>query len=220
MSRFFFLALFILGMGFANGQGVMVLQDKPFVYQHNRDTAIWNQLTSSSSFKTLSLKEQEFFYWSNVMRKNPAGFAETVLKEFLQQFPEANSADSRSLMADLKQAPATLPVFLPDQGLIKMAAAHAADLKRRGGIISHSSASGKGFVERIKEAGNYRCGAENVFSGSPQALEALILLLIDKGVRDKGHRKNLLGANFNLMGASLLEVEKNKMVLVQDFGCK
>jgi uncharacterized protein YkwD len=220
MIRFFYSVLLFLSVGLANGQGVMILQDKPFVYKHNRDTAVWNQLINNPTFKTLSTKEQEFFYWNNLMRKSPAGFAETVLKEFLQQFPEANSGDSRSLIADLKQAPGTLPVLLPDQGLIKMASTHATDLKKRGGIISHSSASGKGFVERIKEAGNYRCGAENVFSGSPEALEALILLLIDKGVRDKGHRKNLLSPSFNLMGASLMEVATSKMVLVQDFGCK
>ena len=110
--------------------------------------------------------------------------------------------------------------LLPDEGLIRMAKAHAADLKGRGGIISHQSASGKSFVDRIKEIGGFRCGAENVFVGTPQALDALILLLIDKGVRDKGHRKNLLDQNFTLMGASFVETGNGKAILVQDFGCK
>jgi uncharacterized protein YkwD len=48
----------------------------------------------------------------------------------------------------------------------------------------------------------------------------LILLLIDKGVKDKGHRKNLLDPTFTLMGASFQEMNIKKAVLVQDFGCK
>lgn len=220
MIRLAFSLFLLISTGLAYGQGVIVLQDKPFVYKDNRDTAVWNRLMANSAFRSLSTMEQEFFYWSNLMRKNPAGFSEAVVKEFLIQFPEANSAEARSLITDLKQVKAALPFFLPDEGLIRMAKTHAADLKNRGGIISHQSSSGKSFVDRIKEIGGYRCGAENVFVGTPQALDALILLLIDKGVRDKGHRKNLLDQNFTLMGASLVETGKGKAILVQDFGCK
>ncbi len=220
MIRFALSLLLLIFTGLAYGQGVIVLQDKSFVYKDNRDTAVWNRLAANSAFQSLSTMEQEFFYWSNLMRKNPALFSEMVLKEFLIQFPEANSAESRSLITDLKDIKTPLPFLLPDEGLIRMAKTHAADLKNRGGIISHQSSSGKSFVDRIKEIGGYRCGAENVFVGTPQALDALILLLIDKGVRDKGHRKNLLDQNFTLMGASFVETGKSKAVLVQDFGCK
>lgn len=220
MIRLAFSFLLLISTGLAYGQGVIVLQDKPFVYKNNRDTSVWNRLAANSTFRSLSTMEKEFFYWTNLMRKNPAAFGETVLREFLHQFPEANSGESRSLDTDLKQVKAALPFLVPDEGLIRMAKTHAADLINRGGIISHQSSSGKGFVDRIKEVGGYRCGAENVFVGTPQALDALILLLIDTGVRDKGHRKNLLDQNFTLMGASFVETGKNKAVLVQDFGCK
>ena len=176
MIRFAFSLLLLISTGLAYGQGVIVLQDKPFVYKDNRDTAVWNRLAANSTFRSLSTIEQTLFYWSNLMRKNPASFSETVVKEFLNQFPEANSAESKSLITDLKQTKTTLPFLFPDEGLIRMARTHAADLKGRGGIISHQSSSGKGFVDRIKEAGGYRCGAENVFVGTPQALDALILL--------------------------------------------
>ena len=103
MIRFIFSILLLICSGVVYGQGVIVLQDKPFVYKDNRDTAVWNRLAANSTFRSLSTMEQEFFYWSNLMRKNPSGFGETVLKEFLIQFPEANSAESRSLITDLKQ---------------------------------------------------------------------------------------------------------------------
>lgn len=220
MIRFLFSFLLLVGSGIAYGQGVIVLQDKLFVYGDNRDTAVWNQLKANATFSTLSTMEQEFFYWNNLLRKNPTNFGETVVKEFLSQFPEANSSESKSLITDLNHTKAMLPFLYPDEGLIKLARTHAADLKKRGGILSHESAEGKGFGQRITEAGRYRCGAENVFVGTPQALDALILLLIDKGVKDKGHRRNLLDPNFNLMGVSYIQTTKGKAVLVQDFGCK
>ena len=220
MIRFLLFLLMLSVTSAASAQGVIVLQDKPFAYMPVRDTALWNRLLSNPGFGSLSAIEQDFFYWTNLMRMNPARFEETVLKEFLKQFPEANSPDSRSLTADLKTTQANLPFLEPDKGLFVMASTHATDLKGRNGIISHQSSTGKDFVQRIKEKGKYRCGAENVFVGTPEALEALILLLIDKGVKDKGHRKNLLSPTFTLMGASFKEMSNKKAVLVQDFGCK
>lgn len=215
------LSLLILCMvSISFGQGVIILQDKPFIYKPVRDMAVWHKLVSIQGFAGLSEIEQEFFYWTNLMRKNPGQFAETVLHEFLKQFPEANSPDARSLITDLKRTQTNLPFLDPDHGLFVMASTHAADLKERNGIISHQSSTGKDFVQRIKEAGKYRCGAENVFVGTPKALDALILLLIDKGVKDKGHRKNLLDPGFTLMGVSFKEINNKKTVLVQDFGCK
>ncbi|QNA44657.1 CAP domain-containing protein [Lacibacter sediminis] len=220
MIRFLLSFLFVCLASLSFSQGVIVLQDKPFVYNQLRDTAVWNRLVSSRGFADLSVMEQDFFYWTNLMRKNPGQFGETVLQEFLRQFPEASSPDAKSLAADLKKAQRNLPFLDPDHGLCVMASTHAKDLKSRNGIISHQSSTGKDFVQRIKEAGKYRCGAENVFVGTPDALDALILLLIDKGVKDKGHRKNLLDPSFTLMGASFEEMNSKKAVLVQDFGCK
>ncbi|NCU03483.1 MAG: CAP domain-containing protein [Chitinophagaceae bacterium] len=202
------------------GQGTIVLPDKPFNYPHSKDTAVWNTLTGSAGFQQLTLAEQEFFYWVNILRKNPPAFEQEIIQNFLRQFPQVNAADARSLSKDLKAIKTSLSFLPPDQGLGAMASAHATDLKNRNGIISHTSSTGKSFVQRIKEAGSYKCGAENVFAGTNSALEALILLLIDQGVPDKGHRKNLIDPNFNIMGVSFVEINAKKLIIVQDFGCK
>ena len=214
---------FILGFlmfGGLLGQGVIVLPDKPFNHPHAKDTAVWNTLSRSAGFLQLTLSEQEFFYWVNILRKNPPAFEQEVLQSFLRQFPQVNAADARSLSKDLKAIKDNLSFLPPEQGLNRMASAHAADLKNRNGIISHTSATGRGFIQRIKEAGSYKCGAENVFAGTNSGLEAMILLLIDQGVPDKGHRKNLIDPNFNIMGVSFMEVNSKKVIIVQDFGCK
>lgn len=101
-----------------------------------------------------------------------------------------------------------------------MAATHAGDLKKRNGVISHTSSVGKTFVQRIQAAGRYTCGAENIFNGSFNALESLIALLIDQGVADKGHRLNLLDPKFQLIGISFISYKEGKGILVQDFACR
>ena len=201
-------------------QGVIVLQDKPFVYNAPIDTSVWNRLERDPSFKFLSPKEQEFFYWTNVFRSSPKLFYTSVVKEFIKQFPEANKPEVRSLEKDIQNAPDSLPALLPDEGLLQMSKLHATDLSKRGGVISHKSATGKDFVQRMKEAGSYRCGAENLFVGNDNPLEALVTLLIDYGVPDKGHRLNLLDPSFGKMGTAVLATSTKKAVLVQVFACK
>src|SRR5688572_23643999 len=100
MIRFLLSFLFDCTASVSFTQGVIVLQDKPFVYKPVRDTAVWKRLVSSQVFANLSAIEQDFFYWTNLMRKNPGQFGETVLSEFLKQFPEANSPDSKSLAVE------------------------------------------------------------------------------------------------------------------------
>jgi uncharacterized protein YkwD len=154
------------------------------------------------------------------MRKNPLLFYNEVVKEFIRQFPEANKPEVKGLERDIQKLKMPLPLLVPDKNLGKMSAAHAQDLARRNGVISHKSSSGKDFVQRLKETGTYRCGAENLFVGNPNPLEALIMLLIDYGVPDKGHRVNLLDPSFNISGFSFGMVNSKKTVIVQVFGCK
>jgi hypothetical protein len=219
MKYILFCVLLISTVLTGYSQGVMVLQDKPFVYAPPVDTALQRELNANVNFRNLSKTEQQMYYWVNMFRKDPNRFYEQAVREFIRQFPEANTAEVKSLKRDLKNIK-SLPLLFPDMGLTKMSKEHGADLAKRGGIISHKSASGKDFTARIKEAGQYRCGAENIFSGSPDFLQALIALLIDQGVPDKGHRINLLEPRFERMGVSITSVSSKKAVFVQEFACK
>jgi Cysteine-rich secretory protein family len=204
----------------AAAQGSITLQDKPFVYQEAVDTTILNFLYKDRVFQRMTKPEQEMFYWTNVFRKDPVRFFNNVVKEFIRQFPEANKSEVKSLERDLFKFKSALPLLLPDVGLYTMSQTHSADLKKRGGVISHNSSTGKDFVQRIKEVGSYKCGAENLFLGNNNPLEALVMLLIDYGVTDKGHRLNLLDPTFGRMGISVAEISPKKATIVQVFACK
>lgn len=215
------LVLFLLLIGnISFGQGSITLQDKSFVFNRPIDSSVWKPLSANIYFLELNKDEQMLFYWTNVMRKNPLLFYNDVVKEFIRQFPEANRPEVKSLGWDVQKLKIPLPFLLPDKNLGNMSWAHAQDLAKRNGIISHKSSSGKDFVQRLKETGAYRCAAENLFIGNPNPLEALITLLIDYGVPDKGHRVNLLDPTFERMGGSFSSISNKKLVLVQVFACK
>lgn len=203
-----------------SGQGIITLQDKPFIYEKPIDSIIWKAISKNKLFSTLSREEQMMFYWTNLFRRNPPKFYADIIKEFVRQFPEANKPELKSLEKDIQKLSWPLPYLFLDTGLNLMAKTHSLDLASRKGVISHKSTSGKDFVQRIKEAGSYKCGAENIYSGNRNPLEALVTLLIDYGVPDKGHRVNLSDPKFELMGISFSGVTSKKAVLVQAFACK
>ena len=211
------LLLFLQSSGFAQGQ--IVLQDKSFSYSVPVDTNLWATLKTSPEFLTLSADQKWMVYWTNLFRRSPQWFFNTVVRSFLDQFPEANTVEAVSLEADVQHVD-SLPVLFPDIGLTKMAQLHAKDMASRNGIITHTSSSGKQFAQRLREAGRYPCGAENVFSGGQAALEALIILLLDQGVVDKGHRINLLDPTYTIMGAATSIIKSGRYVWVQEFGCR
>ena len=210
---------FVLFQLSSYSQGVLTLQDKPFIYKEVIDSSIWIELQQNRLFLQASKQEQMLFYWTNYFRKNPKKFFNSFVKDFIKQFPEANTADVKSLETDINNIKGLLPVCLPDPGLSTMAQKHSSDLIRRGNIISHRSSSGKDFVQRIKESGSYRCGAENIYIGTFDPLEALIALLVDYGVPDKGHRINLIDPRFGKMGISFPSTSQKKGLLVQEFAC-
>ena len=200
--------------------GSVNLEDKPFVFQIEKDTSIWNRLERNSLFAALDQQEQWFFYWTNWFRKDPARFYRLVIRSFLKQFPEANNQDLKGLDQQLIQIRNPLPLFIPDSGLMQMSRIHALDLANRDGAISHTSASGKSFSDRLNQVGWYNCAAENVYQGSVESLKALVLLVIDYGVPGKGHRLNLLDPTFERMGVSFAPTHSNTGIIVQDFACK
>jgi len=200
-------------------QGTLTLQDKPFVFDRSIDSALWKELQKDNNFRLLQENEQLMFYWTNKFRKEPRRFFQEVIREFIKQFPEANTAEIRSLEKDISNVKVVLPVLLPDKGLFDMARLQSSDLIKRGSIISHKSFTGKDFVQRVKDAGFYRCAAENIYVGAFDPLEALIALLVDYGVPDKGHRMNILDSRFGRMGLSFPLVSSNRGLLVQDFAC-
>ena len=198
-------------------QGTVVLNDKPFEAQRKKDTSVFNRLATQPLFNALDKSEKELLYWVNLMRKDPVAFKNNYVLPFLDQFPEAQSPESRSLIRRMSALSALSQLVLSPV-LIGTAGDHAnylADKK----IISHTGRGGKGFGARMSEAGVMGCGGENIFDGQDDGLMVLILLLIDTGVPGTGHREALLNAQFSTTGIGVARMDNRRVVFVQKFGC-
>ncbi len=199
-------------------QGSIALEDKPFVIQITRDEELGKWLESSTAYRQMPKPEKEMLYWVNLMRKNPKGFYDRYIAEFIKQYPESGGSNANSLKGDLNKS-ADLQLLKPSSILQKEANSHAADVARNQKGLSHQSSSGKSFQQRMKDRGITECAGENIYEGKEDALRAVILLLIDQGVPGVGHRKALLEPRFNLMGSASVPRGKN-FIIVQDFSCE
>jgi len=201
-------------------QGSMEIEDKPFTLNLARNKSIDSFLTQSSSFKDFTPEEQAVFYWVNYLRNDPPGFKNQVILPFLALFPEANTNYAKSLLKDLEsQAP--LQLIEPNSFLGKETSKHAKDLALKQKTISHSSSDGRNFQQRMNDAQVTKCAGENILEGKKDALKSIIMLLIDQGVPDKGHRKALLNPEFNMMACSIYAKKNSeKFIHVQLFSCR
>ncbi len=220
-KRIFLSILSLLFSLFLNSQPIssVLLEDKPFVPLVKINQSLLHQLEESTIFLSASQLEKDFIYWTNFSRLYPKSFCDSILIPFLQEQPSTNGKEAKQLIVDLSKA-GELPMLIPDSRLTSTSNEHAVDLSKRKGVISHQSKDGKSFYQRMKIAGVISCSGENISLGQEDQLIALLLLYLDIGLPDAGHRKNLLNPRFTFMGVSVLKLRgEDQFITVQDFRC-
>jgi uncharacterized protein YkwD len=167
--------------------------------------------------RSLSSNAREWFYWTNYSRRNPKAFWDSVVAPILNTYPQFNTSYAASLKKDLYKAQ-KLPMIKPNLVLIKVAQAHAVDLSKKGDL-SHSSSNGTPFQRRVFSGGIQKCAAENLSLGIDNPVFSLVLLYLDEGISDLGHRVNLLSPFYVEMGIGISKTKSNSIIVVQDFAC-
>ena len=116
-----------------------------------------------------------------------------------------------------KQKP--LPPLAWSQGLAEA----AADLVRdqgKAGEVGHDGNSG-GMQKRIESHGKWGGRiAENIGYGPDTARFMVISLIIDDGVPDRGHRKNIFNPDFQVAGAACGPHPVYRIMCVMDFATR
>ena len=112
-----------------------------------------------------------------------------------------------------------LPLVIPNNKLLTLAQGHADDLNRHKKAPSHNSTNGESFQQRMIKNEINRCAAENISYGPSNTIMAIVLLYIDEGLPDLGHRKNLMSTNYVEMGVGISKYSDNIVLVVQDFAC-
>ncbi|HEY6872460.1 MAG TPA: CAP domain-containing protein [Geobacteraceae bacterium] len=151
----------------------------------------------------------------NLARADPRGYA-GFLREFRRSFQGKSFRvpGSRSLVRTNEGAGAvdeairflsrqqSLPPLAWSAGLAA-AAAELVDEEGKSGAIGHSASRSGGTQERIERHGAWRERiGEDISYGPSEARLIVMELIIDDGVRDRGHRKNIFDRAFRRGGAA------------------
>jgi len=220
LFRFFSTFTLILFSFYLNAQqfSSVILSDKSFLAPSMTNRVILNQLEKNKNYSILNKSEKEFIYWTNYARLFPKDFRDSVLLPFLKQQPTTKGSFSASLIIELSKAIA-LPFLEPEEKLYSVAKSHAVDLSRNTERIGHRSTNGTSFSDRMKRGGITNCASENISLGASEPVVSLLLLYLDIGLSDLGHRKNLMNPSYSKMGVSVILLKDNQSLIVQDFGC-
>jgi uncharacterized protein YkwD len=93
------------------------------------------------------------------------------------------------------------PPLVLSPGLCLAAADHCRE--QAAGAIGHYSSNGSDPGNRISRYGVVSQGwAENIAYGRHTAREIVLALIVDDGVRGRGHRKNIFNPTYNVAGAA------------------
>jgi hypothetical protein len=172
-------------------------------------------LDTASEVNYLSSLEKEIILEINKLRSNPAKYANDYIaplakryKRRLLYYPGDAPLHTREGVAalyecvhDLKQQ-RPLPLVFPELGLTKAARYHVNDQSKTG-HTGHQGSDRSGFRQRIERYGEWKTRiAENIAYGGITAKQIVIYLLIDDGVRNRGHRKNFLNPDFRVIGVA------------------
>ncbi|MBN1187646.1 MAG: CAP domain-containing protein [Bacteroidales bacterium] len=162
----------------------------------------------------LTEQEKEIIVFCNLARLDGELFVETYLEFYLDLTNKEKTRNVKSLIKDLNNLE-KLPPFVPEKEMYDIAKDHAKTMGKKG-KTGHD-----GFSERYEKALNtYNMVGENCYYGKGDALDIVITLLIDEGVPNLGHRKNILNESYNSIGVSVQPHKEYGENCVMSFGYK
>lgn len=182
----------------------------------SRDKAWAAELNTAKDAAYMSEVEREVIHELNKVRSNPRRYAEDYMEELRSAFkgklfyhpgkevPIKTQEGIRPLEECIRVLKKTdpRPLLQPAKGLAKAAAELVEDQQKHGGI-GHISRKGANPQKRIERYGKWDiCASEDITYGSMEARQIVISLLIDDGVPDRGHRKNILNPCTRFAGAA------------------
>ncbi len=171
------------------------------------------KLHTASGVPYKNEEEKKVILFMNMARYDGTLFAETFLDAYVEQNQVEGSGELRSLYRDLKRTRG-LPPLQPQKDLTAIAQEHSTRMGESG-RTGHQR-----FKQRFEPLmGNpYMHVGENCSYGYFDAIDIVVTLLIDEGVKDLGHRKNILNEGFNSVGVAIRPHQSYRVNCVMDFG--
>lgn len=166
----------------------------------------------------------------NAARADPAAYAES-LKTYrgyfdgkIVRYPgnptglitEEGVAAVDEAIAFLRVQPALLPITYSD--LLALAASDHVREQGPRGATGHESADGTRPGGRVIRRGGGQYVAETITYGPPSAAEVVRQLIVDDGVKSRGHRRILYAAEYRYAGVGCGPHAKYGAMCVVDYG--
>lgn len=206
----------------------LTITNKVFAQSNEKAWPVELQTAKTTSY--LDELERDVIYELNKVRSNPKHYAEDYLEELtgafsgkLYTYPGQETLKSQEGVAPLleciKVLKSTEPmsVLQPAKGLTLATEDLLKDQQKNGGI-GHITRNGQTPQRRIENYGEWDiCSAEDITYGSFEARQIVIALLIDDGVPDRSHRKNILNPCFRLAGVAFGKHPSYQTMCVIDY---
>ncbi|MGK0389800.1 MAG: hypothetical protein ACI94Y_002545 [Maribacter sp.] len=190
---------------------------KPNIVNHS-NTSINSKPTRFVGNATyMNSQENEMVQEVNLLRSNPTGYIKYI-EAYKKQRNIYMDKDIDGLIAELKKTP-TLTILQPSQCVYNAAYKHGQDVKKMG-KSGHKGSDGSWPWDRVKRScTSFQDGNENLLGGSDNVREAVITLLIGRGVASKEHRRTLLNPHWTHMATYKIgQVGNVKNSWIQQFG--
>jgi uncharacterized protein YkwD len=177
----------------------------------------------------ISPRETAILAEINLARTNPAEYLK-YLQDFRRHYQgkQIRFADGSTLITNegsdaledaiefVRSRKPLLPLDLR-KGMVLAARDHVNDLARTG-QTGHKGSDGSLTEDRLSRYGRWEDSVgEDIVYSSRQAREDVIALLIDDGVKSRGHRKNIFKSDFHVVGLALSPPSKSPPMCVITF---
>ncbi len=189
-----------------------------------------SQLNTAADADYLTPLEKEVVYEINLFRSDPAAYSKRYIEPLktyydnkILHYPGDKAIQTvegvRALnecVQELKQM-SSRPILQPDQKLGKAARDHQRD-QQKTGKTGHTGSDRSDMKQRIERYGKWqKLIGENIAYGNSGARQIVIFLLIDDGVKNRGHRTTLLNPEFNTVGVACGKHPVYETMCVLDF---
>ena len=189
-----------------------------------------NERHTAQDANYLSPLEKEVIAEINLFRSNPGQYAQLYIAPLAQyydkkilHYPGDQSIRTIEGVKALHecvrvlQKAAAIPLLHPNEKLSNAARDHQLD-QQNTGKTGHAGSDGSNLKQRIERYGKWKIRlGENIAYGNTSARQIVVFLLIDDGVKNRGHRTTLLNPDFKLVGVACGAHPVYKTMCVLDF---
>jgi len=175
----------------------------------------------------MTKEERKMIDEINLMRSNPPGYVQYIEK-YLEDFKSSGwggdqiaqeEATGQELIKELKKLK-PLSILQPHEELYNVCMVHGKDALQKGSL-DHNDSNGRSPYDRIISNTELTDGTENLAGGMNTVRKTVIMLLVDSGIPNRGHRRALLNPLWTYAACHMVgEVGGMPHSWIQMFGTK